>query len=143
MMEDPFTVPSATRAPLPTPSKTPAARGHSEQNGMQVAEIARTLFPNVNEGNVLTVKKVRKARNNSISADFKILSDDEPIEVFTDPENRLPKTDVSAENPFYGKDGIAASAVPLRRSARNQKAVAEKQSVETKLKREDGLLYVL
>lgn len=142
-MEDPFGgVPAATRA-LPTPDKTPVVREHLEQNDKEVKTIARNLFGVNDQDAPLTVKKIRKTRNNSISLGFNILADDENIEVFTDPENRVPKTDVTAENPFYGEDGIAASATPVRRSPRNKKAIIEKQTAQQNLKRDDGLLYVL
>lgn len=142
-MEDPFGAPGASRATsLPTPSKTPAAPKHVEQNGKELKDVSRNLFGADNQEAPLTVKKTRKTRNNSIG--FNIFADDAPIEVFTDPENRVPVIDGTAEDPFYGETGIAASATtPPRRSARNKKAAVEKQSVEKNLRREDGLLYTL
>lgn len=125
---------------LPTPAKTPA-RKHPEQNEKDVNAIARNLF-----GRQPSPKKTRTARrNNDISVDsFEIHDEEAPIQIFTDSENRLPQVDTSNENPFYGEAGIAASTAPVRRSSRNKKnAAVEKEIVEEKLRRDDGLLYVL
>lgn len=134
---------SSSRAALalPTPAKTPTHK-HSEQKQKDVNAVARTLFSKPQQPNI---KKVRSKRTNEISADnFEIHDDEAPIQIFTDSENRLPETDASAENPFYGDAGIAASAVPVRRSSRNkQRAIAEKQQTEQNLQRDDGILYVL
>ncbi|CAN8098509.1 unnamed protein product [Discula destructiva] len=151
---------------LPTPAKTPA-RANPEQTDKEVTAIARNLFgssasasasasssnsnsSNSNSSNSkdqaapLSIKKTRSKRTTGISLDsFEIRDEEAPIEIFTDSENRLPEADGTAENPFFGESGIAASAVPVRRSARNKKnAAVEKEFVEEKLKREDGLLYV-
>lgn len=125
---------------LPTPAKTPA-RKHPEQNEKDVNAIARNLF-----GRQQSPKKSRTARrNHDISVDsFEIHDEEAPIQIFTDSENRLPEVDNSNENPFYGEAGIAASTAPVRRSSRNKKSAAvEKEIVEEKLRRDDGLLYVL
>lgn len=122
---------------LPTPAKTPA-RKHSDQPDKDVNAVARNLF-----GRQQSPKKTRAKRYNGISMDsFEVEQD--PIEIYTDSQDRLPEVDDSNQNPFYGDAGIAASAAPVRRSSRNKKsAVTEKETVQENLKREDGLLYVL
>lgn len=131
---------------LPTPAKTPA-RKHTEQSEKEVHAIARNLFGKQKETQTeqpLSPKKTRAKRsNNGISLDtFDIHDEGASIEIFTDSENRLPEVDSSTENPFYGETGIAASAAPVRRSSRHKKSAVEKEMVEEKLKRDDGLLYV-
>lgn len=145
---DSLTASSAALA-LPTPAKTPA-RKHTEQSEKEVNAVARNLFGKQKETETeaeqsLSPKKTRAKRsNNGISLDsFEIHDEEAAIEIFTDSENRLPEVDASTENPFYGETGIAASAVPVRRSSRHKKSAAEKELVEEKLKRDDGLLYVL
>ncbi|PSR97407.1 hypothetical protein BD289DRAFT_480087 [Coniella lustricola] len=134
---------SVAAATLPTPAKTPASK-HTKQSEKDVTAIARTLFSKQQHKPQPSPKKSTTKRENRISQEsFAILNDEAPIEIFTDSENRLPKVDNSAENPFYGDSGIAASAVPVRRSARNKKSVIlEKQIVEANLQRDDGVLYV-
>lgn len=147
---DSLTATSAALA-LPTPAKTPA-RKHTEQSEKEVTAIARNLFGKQKETEMeteteqpLSPKKTRTKRsNNGISLDsFEIHDEEASIEIFTDSENRLPEADASTENPFYGETGIAASAAPVRRSSRHKKSAVEKELVEEKLKRDDGLLYVL
>lgn len=157
---DSLTASSAALA-LPTPAKTPA-RKHTEHSEKDVNAIARNLFGKQKEIETetetktvteieteieqpLSPKKNRTRRsNNGISLDsFEIHDEEAPIEIFTDSENRLPEVDASTENPFYGETGIAASAAPVRRSSRHKKSAVEKELVEEKLKRDDGLLYVL
>lgn len=100
--------------------------------------VARNLF-----GRQQSPKKSRAKRYSGISMDsFEV--EEESIQIYTDSQDRLPEADDSNQNPFYGDAGIAASAAPVRRSARNKKtAVAEKEAVQEDLKREDGMLYVL
>lgn len=146
---DSLTASSAALA-LPTPAKTPA-RKHTDQSAKEVNAIARNLFGKQKEihqtetEQPLSPKKTRTKRsNNGISLDsFEIHDEEASIEIFTDSENRLPEVDASTENPFYGESGIAASAAPVRRSSRHRKSAVEKEIVEEKLKRDDGLLYVL
>lgn len=128
---------------LPTPAKTPAHK-HSEQKEKDVNAVARTLFGGAGSSSSSS-KKPRAKRTNDISLDSFEIHDEEaeaPIEIFTDSDARLPKIDVSEENPFYGDAGIAASTAPVRRSTRN-KSVAVEKIVEKTLQRDDGLLYVL
>lgn len=145
---DSLTASSAALA-LPTPAKTPA-RKHTDQSAKEVNAIARNLFgkqkePQTETEQPLSPKKTRTKRsNNGISlGSFEIHDEEASIEIFTDSENRLPEVDSSTENPFYGESGIAASAAPVRRSSRHKKSTVEKEIVEEKLKRDDGLLYVL
>lgn len=131
-------------AALPTPAKTPASK-HSKQSEKDVTAIARTLFSKQQQKPQPSPRKSTTKRDNRIVQDsFEILDDEASIEIFTDSENRLPQIDNSAENPFYGDSGIAASAVPVRRSARNKKNVTvEKEIIEANLSRDDGVLYIL
>lgn len=144
---DSLTASSAALA-LPTPAKTPA-RKHTDQSAKEVNAIARNLFGKQQETQTeteqpLSPKKTRTKRNNGISlGSFEIHDEEASIEIFTDSENRLPEVDSSTENPFYGESGIAASAAPVRRSSRHKKSTVEKEIVDEKLKRDDGLLYVL
>lgn len=143
---------STTSAPragfaLPTPAKTPA-RLNPEQTDKEVTAIARNLFgAQAQEDAPLTVKKTRTKRSVGVSRrSFEILDDEAPIEIFTDSENRVPEVDDTTENPFYGEAGITAAAAPVRRSPRHRNSAAvakEKELVEEKLSRDDGLLYVL
>lgn len=149
-MEQPASA-TAARASLalPTPAKTPAHK-HSEQKEKDVNAVARTLFGGAtstsgSSSRQQSPKKPRAKRTNEISLDSFEIHDEEAdasIEIYTDSDARLPKVDVSEENPFYGEAGIAASTAPVRRSARNKNAAVEKV-VEKTLQRDDGLLYVL
>lgn len=127
---------------LPTPAKTPADR-HSKQSEKDVTAIARNLFSKPQQSPKKSKPKPKRGGDIALGS-FEIHDDEAPIEIFTDSENRLPEVDDSTENPFYGEAGIAASTVAVRRSSRNKKnAAVEKEIVEEKLKRDDGLLYVL
>lgn len=131
-------VPRAAQAglALPTPAKTPA-RKHSDQPEKDVNAVARNLF-----GRQQSPKKSRAKRTHGISMDsFEV--EDEPIQIYTDSQDRLPEVDDSEQNPFYGEAGIAASAAPVRRSSRNKKSAAEKETVQEQLEREDGIVYTL
>ncbi|KAF7545886.1 hypothetical protein G7Z17_g8830 [Cylindrodendrum hubeiense] len=135
---------SITRASgmLPTPSKTPQ-KPPNEKTAANIKSFARNLFPSEAEA-MLSPKKRRAKKYTGISMDsFTVEEVEEPIEIFTDSQDRVPTKDESEANPFYGDD--AAPAEPSkRRSKRKQVTIPGEgaYSIDEASRREDGMVYV-
>lgn len=136
---------SVTRAAgmLPTPSKTPQ-KPPNEKTAANIMSIARNLFPSETEEAMPSPKKRRTKKYTGISMNsFKAEEVEEPIEIFTDSQDRIPTKDESDANPFYGDD--AAPAEPTkRRSKRKQVNIPGEgaYSIDEASRREDGMVYV-
>ncbi|KAK2012275.1 hypothetical protein LZ32DRAFT_559866 [Colletotrichum eremochloae] len=128
---------------LPTPAKTPK-KAPSEKQTAQIKSVARNLFPTEDEA-LATPKRKRtpkKYSGNSLES-FTATEVEQPIEIFTDSQERIPEPDKSIDNPFYGDSAAVDREPPLRRSKRKVAVPGEAaQAVDEALQREDGMVYV-
>lgn len=131
---------------LPTPSKTPQ-KPPNEKTTTKIKSIARNLFPSQAEAAVMpsSPKKRRAKKYTGISLESFTAEDiEEPIEIFTDSQDRIPSRDARGSNPFYG-DVAAAPEPPRRRSKRRQVNIPGEgvKTIDEASSREDGMVYVL
>ncbi|KPM34351.1 hypothetical protein AK830_g12222 [Neonectria ditissima] len=135
---------SVTRAAgmLPTPSKTPQ-KPPNEKTAANIKSFARNLFPSEAEA-MPSPKKRRAKKYTGISMEsFTAEEVEEPIEIFTDSQDRIPSKDQSQSNPFFGD--VAAPAEPTkRRSKRKHVNIPGEgaQTIDEASRREDGMVYV-
>jgi len=132
---------------LPTPAKTPKKEPTEVAPG--ITAIARNLFPvrpeTVEEVMPSPKKKGRKRYTGFTLDSFEAEEEDQPIQIYTDSNDRVPELDMSAGNPFYG-EGTAALPEPTKRSGKRRKISVPgeaDQTAEEVERREDGLVYVL
>lgn len=145
-MEHQAPAPSVTRRSgmLPTPAKTPK-KAPNEKQTAHLRSVARNLFHNEEEALVSPRRKrvPKKYSGNSLES-FVAEEVEEPIEIFTDSQDRVPEVDRSEDNPFYGSSATVEQEPPRRRSKRNVAIPGEaSQAVDEAIQREDGLIYVL
>ncbi|KAF9876050.1 hypothetical protein CkaCkLH20_06496 [Colletotrichum karsti] len=128
---------------LPTPAKTPK-KAPNEKQTAQIRSVARNLFHNDHDA-LASPKRGRapkKYSGNSLES-FVAEEVEEPIEIFTDSQDRIPEADPSEDNPFYGDSATVERELPRRRSKRKVAIPGEaSQSVDEAMEREDGLIYV-
>lgn len=134
---------SASRATgmLPTPSKTPV-KPPNEKTAANIKSIARNLFPS--DAEVMpSPKKRRTKKYTGISLEsFTAEEIEEPIEIFTDSQDRIPTKDESESNPFYG-DAAPPSPSKRRSKRRHVNIPGEGAlSIDDASRREDGMVYV-
>ncbi|RDA86652.1 hypothetical protein CP532_5065 [Ophiocordyceps camponoti-leonardi (nom. inval.)] len=122
---------------LPTPSKTPQ-KPPNRKTAAHTQAIARNLFPTTDD-------KRRPKKYSGMTLDsFTALDDDveNPIEIFTDLQDRVPVKDHSADNPFLGD---AVIAEPVKRRSKRRLVHVPGQgalSIEEASRRDDGMVYV-
>ncbi|KAH6900717.1 hypothetical protein B0T10DRAFT_471434 [Thelonectria olida] len=129
---------------LPTPSKTPQ-KPPNEKTTTKIKSIARNLFHTEVETSVTSSPKKRRAKKyTGISMEsFRAEEIEEPIEIFTDSQDRIPSKDDSESNPFYGD---AAPPEPTKRRSKRRQVNIPGEGVKTvdeASSREDGMVYVL
>ncbi|KAH7161408.1 hypothetical protein EDB81DRAFT_853799 [Dactylonectria macrodidyma] len=127
---------------LPTPSKTPQ-KPPNEKTAANIKSFARNLFPSDAEA-MPSPKKRRAKKYTGISMDsFTAEEIEEPIEIFTDSQDRVPTKDESEANPFYGDDAAPVETTK-RRSKRKQVNIPGEgaYSIDEASRREDGMVYV-
>ncbi|KOS23047.1 hypothetical protein ESCO_003823 [Escovopsis weberi] len=126
-------------AMLPTPSKTPQ-KPPCEKAAANLKSFARNLFPSEDSA----IASPRKKRTSKLSGmgieSFAGDEVEEPIHIFTDSQDRIPKKDDSDSNPFFN----AGQHETPRRSKRRQIMIPGEgfQSIEEASRREDGMIYV-
>jgi hypothetical protein len=129
---------------LPTPAKTPQ-KAPTEKNAANIRAFARNLFPAEEE--IMPSQKKRRAKKyTGISMEsFTAEEVEDPIQIFTDSQERVPTVDDSEANPFYGRTTAPETEPTKRRSKRNKVAIPGEgaQTVDEALQREDGMVYVL
>lgn len=128
---------------LPTPSKTPQ-KPPNEKTTTKIKSIARNLFHTEVETSVTSSPKKRRAKKyTGISMEsFRAEEIEEPIEIFTDSQDRIPSKDDSESNPFYGD---AAPPEPTKRRSKRRQVNIPGEGVKTvdeASSREDGMVYV-
>jgi hypothetical protein len=130
------------RGMLPTPNKTP--KKAPTETTPAISAIARTLFPVRGNDQVMPSPKKNKARRTYGLDSFEV-AEDQPIQIFTDSNDRVPEVDLSTDNPFFGGSTPVQPQPEKRASKRRKLAVPGEgeQSVEELEQREDGLVYVL
>lgn len=129
---------------LPTPSKTPQ-KPPNEKTTTKIKSIARNLFPSEADSDVMPSPKKRRAKKyTGVSLDsFKAEDIEEPIEIFTDSQDRVPSKDDIDSNPFYGD--VAAPPEPTKRRSKRRQVNIPGEGVKTideASSREDGMVYV-
>ncbi|CAM1506427.1 Fc.00g060680.m01.CDS01 [Cosmosporella sp. VM-42] len=128
-----------TKDMLLTPSKTPR-KMESQKNAPALGGVARELFSTESE-ELLTPRKRAKKYTGISMESFRAEEVDDPIDIFTDSQDRIPTKDESEENPFYGD--VAMPEPTKRRSKRKVHIPGEgAQSVNDASRREDGMIYV-
>ncbi|KAK5987835.1 hypothetical protein PT974_11969 [Cladobotryum mycophilum] len=131
---------SRTAGMLPTPSKTPQ-KPPTEQAVANIKSFARNLFPS-EETAISSPRKKRSKKYTGMSMEsFTAEEIEEPIEIFTDSQDRIPKKDENESNPFYNAAQVES---PPRRSKRRQVMIPGEgaQSIDDASRRDDGLIYV-
>jgi hypothetical protein len=130
---------------LPTPKKTPK---RSTQTATGISSIARNLFPirpeSVDEVMPTPKKKGHKKYKGFTLDSFEVEEDGQPIQIYTDSNERIPEVDTSASNPFYGSSNAVPE--PTKRSSKRRKINVPGEgefSAEVVERRADGLVYVL
>lgn len=128
---------------LPTPVKTPR-KAPTETQAASIQSVARNLFAN-DEANASPRKKRTPKKYTGLSMEsFKAETVENPIEIYTDSQDRVPQVDRSADNPFYGSHTVVQPEPSKRRSKRKVAVPGEgAQSVDDALQRDDGMVYVL
>ncbi|KAK4109705.1 hypothetical protein N656DRAFT_782537 [Canariomyces notabilis] len=128
---------------LITPAKTPQ-KPPTEQAKAKVGSIARTLFHNEDDADVMPSPRKMRTQNYTLDSFCNEEEADEPIQIYTDSHERIPEIDDSAENPFYVGQSTAVPEPPKRRSTRQTVTIPGegKVSVDEAIRREDGMLIV-
>ncbi|POR34444.1 Uncharacterized protein TPAR_05370 [Tolypocladium paradoxum] len=126
---------------LPTPSKTPQ-KPPNEKTAANIQTFARNLF--VPEEEAMPSHRKRRAKKYSgvTMESFTAEEQEDPIEIFTDSQDRVPKKDQSAENPFYGDRAVPE---PSKREGKRRLVNIPgegAQSIDDASRREDGMVYV-
>ncbi|UNI18242.1 hypothetical protein JDV02_004521 [Purpureocillium takamizusanense] len=127
---------------LPTPSKTPQ-KPPNDKKAAQIQTFARNLFT-ADEEPMPSPRKRRAKRYTGVTMESFTAEDaEDPIQIFTDSQDRVPQKDNSAENPFYGAETVPAEP-PKRKSKRRMVQIPGEgaQSVDEASQREDGMIYV-
>ncbi|KAJ6437788.1 base excision DNA repair protein [Purpureocillium lavendulum] len=127
---------------LPTPSKTPQ-KPPNEKTAAHIQTFARNLFAS-DEEPMPSPRKRRAKRYTGVTMESFTAEDaEDPIQIFTDSQDRIPQKDDSAENPFYGAEAAPAEP-PKRKSKRRMVQIPGEgaQSVDEASRREDGMIYV-
>lgn len=127
---------------LPTPNKTPKKRPSEIAPG--IASIARPLFRSETVEEVMPSPKKKGKRYKGFSLDSFEAEDGQPIQIYTDSNDRVPEVDMSSDNPFYGSSGAVPE--PTKRASKRRKVTVPgegEQNIERVERRADGLVYVL
>ncbi|KAF6807217.1 hypothetical protein CSOJ01_08325 [Colletotrichum sojae] len=128
---------------LPTPAKTPK-KAPTEKQTAHIRAVARNLFHGDEEALASPKRKrvAKKYSGNSLES-FTAEEVEEPIQIFTDSQDRIPEADASVDNPFYG-DSVTVERQPPRRRSKRKVAIPGEaaQAVDEALQREDGMVYV-
>jgi hypothetical protein len=140
-----------TNGMLPTPAKTPQKRPEDGQTPPEVAAIARNLFPvrpeNVDEVMPSPKKKGKKRYTGFTLDSFEAEDDDKPIPIYTDSSERIPESDMSMDNPFYGEGAEHEyEHEPSTRHTKRRKIMVPgegEQDLEAVEQRKDGVICVL
>ncbi|KAL0934283.1 uncharacterized protein CTRU02_211082 [Colletotrichum truncatum] len=143
MERPPTTTVSRRSGMLPTPAKTPK-KAPTEKQTAHIRAVARNLFHSDDEALASPKRKraSKKYSGNSLES-FTAEETEEPIEIFTDSQDRIPEADTSLENPFYGDSATIEREPPRRRSKRKVAIPGEaSQAVDEAIQREDGMIYV-
>ena len=130
---------------LPTPNKTPK---RSTKTATGISAIARNLFPirpeSVDEVMPTPKKKGQKKYKGFTLNSFEAEEGGQPIEIYTDSNERIPEIDSRASNPFYGTNSVVPE--PTKRTSKRRKIHVPGEgefSAEVVERRADGLVYVL
>jgi hypothetical protein len=123
---------------LPTPSKTPKKR-----NAASMSSTARVLnFQPYSPNDVMPSPRKMKKSSHKSSRGFDLFEagssgSQEPIQIFTDTNARVPELDGSDDNPFLGPRQT--------RSSRPQRRVQteEEERFDERAERDEGVMYVL
>lgn len=128
---------------FPTPSKTPR-KTPNEKAAADISQFARNLFPSEDAGSLSPRKRRSKKYSGMTMESFAVDEAEDPIEIFTDSQDRVPEKDESSANPFFG-DGPSPEEPYKRRSRRRQVMIPGEgsQSVDEASRRDDGMVYVL
>lgn len=134
---------SSASGMLPTPSKTPQ-KAPSQETAAHIETFARNLFPS-DDADVLAPRAKRPKHYSGMTMEsFTAEEIEDPIEIFTDSQDRVPAKDRSASNPFYGTP-VLPSSPPKGRSKQQRVRIPGEGMVpiEEACKREDGMVFVL
>jgi hypothetical protein len=127
---------------LPTPNKTPKKRPSEIAPG--ISSIARSLFRSETAEEVMPTPKKKGKRYKGFTMDSFEAEEGQPIQIYTDSNDRVPEVDMSADNPFYGSS--SAVPEPMKRASKRRKVTVPgegERNIEEVERREDGLVYVL
>jgi hypothetical protein len=126
---------------LPTPSKTPRKSTAGKQSA-EIDSIKRNLFSSNQDSDLSAGKKKAKRYSGMTMESFKAEDVEEPIEIFTDSQDRIPERDTSASNPFYGHHAPEPTQI---RSTRKRVAIPGEGMIpiEEASRRDDGMLFNL
>ncbi|PNY27457.1 Uncharacterized protein TCAP_02619, partial [Tolypocladium capitatum] len=127
---------------LPTPSKTPQ-KPPNQKTATNIQSFARNLFVPEEKEAMPTPRKRRAKKYSGVTMEsFTAEEQEDPIEIFTDSQDRVPKKGQSAESTFYGR---AAVPEPGKRKGKCQMVNIPgegAQSIDDARQREDGMVYV-
>lgn len=139
----PHTMFSTAAGMLPTPSKTPQ-KPPSQQTAAHIETFARNLFPS-DDSDLLTPRAKRAKHYTGMTMEsFTAEEVEDPIEIFTDSQDRVPAKDASPSNPFYGKSTSVPSPSKIRSKRQTVRIPGEGMvSIEEASKRDDGMIFVL
>ncbi|KXL44427.1 MAG: hypothetical protein FE78DRAFT_32669 [Acidomyces sp. 'richmondensis'] len=139
---------------LPTPSKTPQTQQKKKKNATVLRSTARILhFPSVpgdgerrcrvgfeldssDEDTTVSDGKNKKKRKEK----------EKSIPIYTDPNARVPERDEREVNPFLGPavvGGASSSSRKKRGIARGKEEEMEEEEMEERVRRKEGMVYVL
>lgn len=137
---------SSRTSMLPTPAKTPQ-KPPTQASAAKIKSFARNLFNSTADDTDLPSPSNRGKQYKGMTLEsFTAEAIEEPIEIFTDSQDRVPQRDDSAANPFFGDYTAPASASRPRRSKRAHTVTIPGEgmvSVEEASKRSDGMVCVL
>jgi len=127
-------------AMLPTPNKTPSKRAPAA-----ISSTARILnFKAANLEDVLPAPRKRKQPLSLESFDEEHARKGDKVEIFTDSQDRVPKVELSDDNPFVGRKKAGSPSGTLRsKKSKAPEKTAEEQEMEEAVRNGEGVFYVL
>lgn len=128
---------SAVGGMLITPAKTPQ-KPPSQKTRENIQKVARSLFSESQ-----TMPSPQRKRGKSVLDSF-YDTNEEPIAIYTDSQDRVPEVDTSAENPFYDAKPANTPATGPRRSKRQMINIPGEGMVplDEAVRRTDGTVIV-
>ena len=127
-------------AMLPSPNRTPLKRAPAP-----ISSTARILnFKTHNLEDIMPIPRKRKQPLTLESFDERHARKGDKVEIFTDSQDRVPKVELSDDNPFVGrKKAGSPSGTSKNGKAKATEMTAEELEMEEAVLNNEGVFYVL